>query len=253
MRNAPLTVQGFHRMKVKIWGNHEAMSQAAAGWIARELGRDPRLLICLATGDTPARTYELLGVRARKSPALFDHLRVLKLDEWGGLPLGDPGSCETYLQQRVIRSWGVSQRRFVGFAAGPAQPKSECKRIRNWLARNGPIGLCVLGLGRNGHLGLNEPGSMLCPVAHRAVLSEETRAHSMLAHTIVKPDYGLTLGMAEVLEAARILLLVSGAHKRQPLKRLLRGEISTQFPASLLCLHPQTMVFCDRVAAVPEY
>jgi len=228
------------------------MSHGAAGLIARELGRNPRLLICLATGHTPARTYELLGAKARKSPALVKHLRVLKLDEWGGLPVGDPGSCEAYLQERVVRPWGVSQRRFVGFAADPMRAKTECKRIQDWLARNGPIDFCVLGLGRNGHLGLNEPAAMLCPVAHRAALSEETRAHPMLARGIVKPDYGLTLGMAEIFQSTQILLLVSGAHKRQPLKRLLRGEISTQFPASLLSLHPRTTVFCDRAAAVPE-
>jgi galactosamine-6-phosphate isomerase len=252
MRNTHSTVQGPYRMKVKIWANHEAMSRAAASCIAREFGRHPRQLVCLATGSTPARTYELLGCRARKSPALFDHLRVLKLDEWSGLPMSDPGSSETYLQQRVIRPWGVSQRRFVGFVTDPRRPKLECKRIQNWLARNGPIDLCVLGLGSNGHLGFNEPDNTLCPVAHRALLSEQTRAHPMLCHTTVKPDYGLTLGMAEILQARQILVLVSGAHKRKPLKRLLRGEISTQFPASLLCLHPQTMVLCDRDAAVQE-
>jgi galactosamine-6-phosphate isomerase len=252
MRNTLLTVQGSGRMKVKIWDNHEAMSKAAAGWIALEFGRDPRLLVCLATGSTPARTYEWLGFRARTCPALFAHLRVLKLDEWGGLPMSDPGSSESYLQHRVIRPWGVRQRHFVGFMSKPRRPQWECRRIQNWLARNGPIDLCVLGLGRNGHLGFNEPGRTLCPVAHRARLSEQTRVHPMLSHTTVKPDYGLTLGMAEILQARRILLLVSGEAKRKPLQRLLRGDITTEFPASLLCLHPQTIVLCDRQAAGPR-
>lgn len=72
----------------------------------------------------------------------------------------------------------------------------------------------------------------------------------MVAHAAVKPEYGLTLGMAEILQARQILLLVSGEHKREALKRLLRGEISTRFPASLLWLHPNAIVFCDRAAAV---
>jgi len=251
MTNTPATVQGPHGIKVKVWGNHEAMSRAAAGCIAREVGRRPRLLVCLATGSTPARTYELLGRRARQCPALFHHMRVLKLDEWEGLSMNDPGSSEAYLQQRVIRPWGVSQRRLVGFESDAKRSKLECQRIQNWLARNGPIDLCVLGLGANGHLGFNEPGRMLCPVAHRARLARQTRAHPMVSHTSVKPHYGLTLGMAEILQARQILLLVSGAHKRRPLKRLLRGEISTQFPASLLCLHPRTTLLCDRAAAMP--
>jgi galactosamine-6-phosphate isomerase len=74
----------------------------------------------------------------------------------------------------------------------------------------------------------------------------------MLSHTTVKPEFGLTLGMAEIFQARRILLLVSGRQKRKPLERLFRGEISTEFSASLLCLHPQTLVLCDREAAGKE-
>jgi galactosamine-6-phosphate isomerase len=244
--------QGWYQMKIKIWSNHEAMSMAAAGCIAREFVRNPQLLVCLATGSTPIRTYELLGTRARAFPALFALLRVLKLDEWLGLPMSDPGSSEAYLQHRVIRPWGVGQRHFAGFDSESRRPELECQRIQNWLARHGPIDLCVLGLGRNGHLGFNEPGGTLCPVAHRARLAEQTRTHPMLSHTTVKPEYGLTLGMAEILQARRILLLVSGKDKRKPLQRLLRGEISTEFPASLLCLHPNTTVLCDREAAGPQ-
>ena len=237
------------RMKSRVFGNHDAMSRAAAGWIAREFGRKPGMLVCLATGSTPTRTYELLGSQARKSPALFKHLRVLKLDEWGGLAANDPGSCEAYLRQRVVRPWGISRRRFIGFAAAAPRPEKECQRIQRWLDRHGPIDLCILGLGSNGHLGFNEPNRTLCPVAHGARLLPETRAHAMLLHTTVKPEFGLTLGMADILQARRILLLVSGRQKRKPLERLLHGEISTEFPASLLWLHPQALVFCDREAA----
>jgi len=239
-------------MKVKICGDHEAMSVAAAGCMAREFGRNPRLLLCLATGSTPIRTYELLGIRARRAPAQFARLRVLKLDEWEGLPMSDPGSSEDYLQRCAIRSWGIRQRHFVGFVSTPRRPQLECQRIQKWLASNGPIDLCVLGLGRNGHLGFNEPGRTLSPVAHLARLAAQTTRHPMVSHIAVKPNYGFTLGMAEILQARRILLLVSGEDKRKPLLRLLRGEISTEFPASLLCLHPQTLVFCDYAAAGPK-
>src|SRR5208282_3244923 len=103
MRHTVLPLQGPGRMKVKIAGDHEAMSRAAAGWLAREFERNPRLLVCLAAGATPARTYELLGVQARKSPAFFHQLQVVKLDEWAGLTRSDPASCDAFLRQRVIR------------------------------------------------------------------------------------------------------------------------------------------------------
>jgi galactosamine-6-phosphate isomerase len=239
-------------MKVKICGDHEAMSATAAGFIARGFGRNPQLLVCLATGATPVRTYELLGLRVHARPNHFANLRVLKLDEWEGLSMSDSGSSEDYLQRCVIRPWGVRRRHFVGFASKPKRPHLECRRIQHWLARHGPIDLCILGLGRNGHLGFNEPGRSLCPFAHRARLSPQTRAHPMVSHTTVKPKFGLTLGMAEILQAKQILLLVSGENKRKPLQRLLRGEISTEFPASLLCLHPQTTILCDRAAVGPK-
>ncbi len=239
-------------MKVKVCGSYESMSRAAAGCMARDLERNPRLLVCLATGATPVRTYELLGSRARQQPGLFQKLRALKLDEWDGLPMNAPGTCETYLRHYVLGPWRVSQGRYTGFVTDQRQPQLECKRIHNWLARNGPIDLCILGLGRNGHLGLNEPGPALFPFAHRARLMEQTKTHSMLSDAAVKPGYGLTLGMAEILQARKILLLVSGASKRKALQRLLRGEVSTEFPASLLNLHPETLVLCDREASTPE-
>ena len=156
-------------MRIKISGNYEEMSRAAAADLARELARNPRLLLCLATGSTPARAYELLGARARKAPALLAQARVLKLDEWAGLTATDPGSCEALFRRHVIKEWGISPGRFTGFGCHPRPPKKECGRVREWLARHGPIDVCVLGLGLNGHLGFNEPGRALCPVAHVAL------------------------------------------------------------------------------------
>lgn len=235
-------------MKVIILENHEAMSRAASAAMAEEFALHPRLLLCLATGATPARAYEWTAAKGKKLPALLSQLRVLKLDEWAGLASTDPGSCEFFLRQRVVAPWGISPERFEGFGCHPRPPKLECERMRKWVVRHGPIDLCVLGLGRNGHLGFNEPGPNLCPVAHLATLAEETRKHSMLGQSTVRPEQGLTLGMAEILQSRRIFLLVSGRHKRQALRRLLRGEITTEFPASFLWLHPQTTLFCDRAA-----
>jgi galactosamine-6-phosphate isomerase len=103
----------------------------------------------------------------------------------------------------------------------------------------------VLGLGVNGHLGFNEPGSDLQPHAHVAHLSPASLAHAMLSQTTVRPTFGLTLGMADILQSHRILLLVSGAAKREPLDRLLASPISTQFPASLLSHHASVTLLCD--------
>src|SRR5262245_10029086 len=109
MKSGLVTAGSHGRMNVTICVDQEAMRMAAGGLSIRQLERQRRLLLCLATGSTPLRAYELVVVKARKFPALFDELRVLKLDEWEGLPASDPGTSEAFLQQHVIQPWGVSQ------------------------------------------------------------------------------------------------------------------------------------------------
>ena len=127
------------------------------------------------------RAYELLAARRFLAPDLFARLRVLKLDEWGGLEDDDPASCESYLRRTFIDVVGNGDR-YVGFSGKPADPEAECRRIGEWLQKNGPIDTCVLGLGLNGHLGFNEPAPELMPHAHIARLSESSLGHSMLDH-----------------------------------------------------------------------
>jgi len=110
--------------------------------------------------------------------------------------------------------------------------------------------LCLLGLGLNGHLGLNEPGRALKPWPHVATLTGATRRHAMLKTAGGAIRYGMTLGLANLLASRRIVLLVSGRHKRAPLRQLLRGAVTTHCPASLLWLHPRWLLICDRAAGV---
>jgi galactosamine-6-phosphate isomerase len=105
-----------------------------------------------------------------------------------------------------------------------------------------------LGLGLNGHVGFNEPAAFLQPHAHIAQLSNESLAHAMLNECTTRPKYGLTLGMADLLQARHILMIVTGAAKRGPLERLTSGQITTEFPASLVQLHGDARLVCDAAA-----
>jgi galactosamine-6-phosphate isomerase len=106
----------------------------------------------------------------------------------------------------------------------------------------------VLGLGVNGHIGFNEPAAALELHAHVAQLSPASLEHAMLRQTTRRPTYGLTLGMADLLQSRDVLLLVTGAAKREALHRLLTGPIATDFPASLLQLHQNALILCDAAA-----
>jgi galactosamine-6-phosphate isomerase len=118
-----------------------------------------------------------------------------------------------------------------------------------WLAAHGPIDLNILGLGRNGHLGFNEPAAALQAGPHIARLSRASLRHSMIGNTHGRVRYGLTLGMGDLLRSREIVLLVNGPHKAAQLHRLLTGHVTPRFPASFLRLHPALTIFCDRAAA----
>jgi galactosamine-6-phosphate isomerase len=230
-----------------VLADHEAVSRHAADWLIDRLRHNPSALWCLATGATPMRAYALVAEQGTREPALFAKCRVIKLDEWGGLPPDDPATCEHHLRSSLISPLGLNER-YVAFDSRPADPEVECHRIAEWLAANGPIDTCVLGLGVNGHVGFNEPAASLQPHAHVAQLSESSLAHAMLGQSAARPHFGLTLGMADLIQSRHVLLLVTGSAKRGPLRQLLGGRITTQFPASLLDLHPNVLLLCDAAA-----
>jgi galactosamine-6-phosphate isomerase len=227
----------------------EEMSRLAAEMIIEELRRKPDLLLCAAAGSTPTRCYALLAEAGRRNPRAFDRLRVLKLDEWSGLPMDAPATCEAYLRRHLIEPLAIGQDRYITFDSNAPDPRQECERVRKRLAEQSPIDLCLLGLGVNGHLGLNEPAEALQPFLHVAELADCSRQHSMLDVAARRPEYGMTLGMAEILAARKVVLLVSGASKREPLARLRVPQVATAFPASLLWLHRDVTCFYDSDAA----
>jgi putative deaminase/isomerase len=229
--------------------SYEQMSRRAEGLIVAELKKHPSLILCASAGGTPTRLYELLAARHRRQPRLFRKMRVLQIDEWGGLPRRHAASCETDLRVKLLEPLGITRERYAGFRTDAANPEAECAKMRQWLAKNGPIDICILGLGRNGHVAMNEPAFALKPHAHVSVLTRSSLKHPMLKELKQKPRYGLTLGLADILASRMVLLMVNGAHKREALERLLKPTVTTRFPASFVWLHPRGFVLCERESA----
>lgn len=236
-------------LRFVVCADHEALSRLAADTIANELRRHPSLLLCAASGKTPARAYDLLARRRRDEPGLFERLRVLKLDEWEGLAMDDPGSCEVHLREHLLEPLGVTADRYLGFRGDAINAEAECAHIAKALDEQGPIDLCVLDLGANGHLGFNEPAPDLAPRPHVVPLSRAALDHPMVRRARAHVRHGLTLGVADILRARKVLLLASGADNAPPMQRLREPRLSTSFPASLLWLHADATCLCDREAA----
>ena len=229
--------------------SHESLSRRTADLIEGALLHKPDLLLCAASGDTPTRTYQILSEKCQTAPRTFTSMRVLKLDEWVGVGSDAEGSCERYLRTHLIRPLQITSERYLGFNADALDPSADCARIAQWLEARGPMDLCLLGIGTNGHIALNEPGRALAPHPHIVQLAESTRRHGMLANAGKPPTHGVTLGVADIMRAARVLLLISGPTKRAALQRLRRPEVTTDFPASLLWLHADCTVLYDAAAA----
>ena len=236
-------------LRIVVCDDHEALSLRAAETLAQAVRQQPDLLLCAASGRTPTRTYELLARRRGDEAEVFQQLRVIKLDEWEGLAMDDPGSCELQLRRLLLDPLEVAPQRYTGFRGDAIAPEAECAHIAHVLEEQGPIDLCVLGLGVNGHLGFNEPGPELQPGPHVVPLSHASLDHPMVRRARAHVRHGLTLGMGDILRARRVLLLASGAHKREPMQRLRERRVSTLFPASFLWLHADVLCLCDREAA----
>jgi galactosamine-6-phosphate isomerase len=235
-------------MKITTLDTYEDMSRAAASLIISELEKNKNLLLCAATGNSPTGTYAILNQEFTRSPELFSGIHILKLDEWGGIPMSDPGTCESYLQSHLIKPLGIDKSRFISFNSDPADPRTECLKIQFELNQRSGIDICILGLGMNGHIALNEPATFLETGIHMAKLSESSLGHTMVSGMKKKPGYGLTLGMADILKSKLIILLINGEKKKRIAAQLLSGRLTTQLPASFLWLHPNVICLMDRAA-----
>ena len=142
-------------MRVLVVKDYESLSRRAEVHVVRALRQKPRLLLGVATGASPAGLYERLAKRAQ--PSLFRRITVVGLDEWLGLPPRHGGSCQRYIHERILRPLGIPRSRYQGFRADREDRAAETRRMARWLDREGPLDLAILGLGRNGHLLMNEP------------------------------------------------------------------------------------------------
>lgn len=236
-------------MRVEVCADGEALSRRAADAVLACVREKADAVICAASGATMTQTFARLAWDAVAEPRTFAAVRVVKLDEWLDLPGTHPSTCETYLRANLLTPCGVTAERYLAFNGGTRDPAQECARVARQLSSWGGIDLALLGLGLNGHVGLNEPADRLEPGPHVAELSEQTARHPMLAAHGAAVRRGLTLGIGDLLAVRRGLLLVSGAHKREILRAMLTAPPSSRLPASLLRRRDAFTCLCDRDAA----
>ena len=221
------------------------MSQVAFESFYAGLKTSPRTSICAATGHSPTGFYIKMVANYQEESELYYAMQVVQLDEWFGVSAYDPNSCEHYIQNKIILPLNITEDRYLSFKNDAVAPEAECMRVQKELDIHEPLDVCVLGLGKNGHLGFNEPAATLSDVCHMSRLSETSMQHSMTKTMINKPQYGLTLGMKDILRSKKIILLVTGLGKEATIEQLLTQQITSQLPASFLWNHPNVECYID--------
>jgi len=204
----------------------------------------------LPTGNTPVPLYRELARLCREEGLSFARARTFNLDEYLDLPPGDPRSFRTWMQQQFFGQVDLAPAN-VHVPRASGEGEAEARRYAAELAAAGGIDLQLLGIGRNGHIGFNEPGSARDSRARVVELARETRADAAalfggLEHV---PRRAITLGIAEILEARAIRVLAFGKAKAPIVKRMLQGEVGPDCPASYLRGHSDLRLLLDADAA----
>lgn len=226
------------------FNDYTALSERASEHLLTLIRNKPDAVICLATGATPVLTYRYLVEKIHQQQVDVSRVTFVKLDEWVDLPLTAPGTCETFLQQHILQPLGLREDQLISFRSEQID-EQECERITDLIARKGGLDLCLLGLGKNGHLGLNEPAENLQPGCHISQLDAKTQQHEMLKTAGRPVTRGITLGLKDILNCREVLLLVTGEGKQDATERFLTATVSTAIPASFLWLHNQLTCLID--------
>lgn len=223
----------------------EELSRISAEVMVDCVRKKPEAIFCIATGSSPTRAYEIFVELVNKKHINVQKLRILKLDEWWRVSADDLSTCENFIQTKLIKPLNISLQNYISFNSDTSDSDVECSRITKIIQEQGPIDLCILGIGKNGHLGLNEPGSFFIPFPHVVKLDKKTKTHTMLTKTNVTINYGMTIGMADIIASKKVLFLVTGEEKKDSFDIFLKGQVRTDLPASVLWLHPNTLCVFD--------
>jgi len=241
--------KNINEMKIVINDSYKTMSEQAANDLVELMDGSESKLVCLASGDTPSGLFEELVNRQNNGSIDVSQWKFVGLDEWGGMNGADEGSCRYHINKQFFTPLQIAANN-ICFFDGRADLESECRRTENFIKEHKGIDVVILGLGLNGHVGMNEPGASIQEHSHVAAIDEETQRVGQKYFTSPHDlSRGITLGLGNIMESRHVVLLVSGAHKANIVKRIIEGEANANVPASLLRSHPSLTVYLDKAAA----
>ncbi|MEI5010894.1 glucosamine-6-phosphate deaminase [Streptomyces sp. PmtA] len=237
-------------MEVVIRPDADDAGRTVAGIVHHSLAEGVRTL-GLATGSSPLGVYRDLARRHRHEGLSFDGVDAFLLDEYVGLPATHPQSFAQVIRRELVDQVDLDPARLHLPSGTAPDPAAEARRFEYCLTEAGPVGLQILGIGVNGHIGFNEPGSSLASRTRLKTLTDDTRRDNARFFGSIDdvPRHVITQGLATIGEASHLVLIATGPHKARAVAAAVEGPVTAACPASVLQLHPHATVVVDELAA----
>lgn len=237
-------------MKVIITKDYDEMSQKAFEVMSGVVKSNPEAVIGLATGSTPIGLYKNMIKDHNENGTSYKKIKTVNLDEYAGLDVTSDQSYVYFMRDNLFNHIDIDLKNTNIENGKAADREAECARY-NALLETMQQDIQVLGIGSNGHIAFNEPGTPFGSVTHIVNLTESTiKDNSRLFKSIDEvPRQAFTMGLKNIMNAKKILILANGANKAKAVYGLVKGEVTENVPASILQLHPDCTLVCDEAAA----
>lgn len=238
-------------MRLYIADDYNDMSRKAANIISAQIIMKPDSVLGLATGSSPIGIYKQLIEWFNKGDLDFSEISSINLDEYVGLGKEHEQSYAYFMRENLFNHVNIDPSRINIPNGVEEDADKECNRYNEIIKSHGGIDLQLLGIGENGHIGFNEPGSTFESETHKVALTESTiMANARLFESAEDvPRFAYSMGIKAIMQAKRILLIANGSKKADAIAKALYGPITPQVPASILQLHNDLTVIVDKEAA----
>jgi len=237
-------------MQLEIYPDYETLSQAAANWLTSAVRDKPDANLVFAVGNTPEGAYRNIAAWVQSGKINLKHVRIFQLDDYLGVAANGRRSLYRWLQKSCLEPMDILPDQVVRLPGDAVAPEAACKHFAAQLVEAGGIDVAILGLGSNGHLGFNEPGSdWNAPTRVVTLKPESIKSNAAYWGSEADvPRQALTMGLDILQQARQTLLLVNGAHKAEILDQVINGPPTTNIPATCLRQALNVTVMADRAA-----
>lgn len=238
-------------MDIKIFNTAEEIGNAAAEIIANKIISKPDAILGLATGASPVPTYNKLIADFNEGRISFKDVKTFNLDEYCSIPASDRNSYYTFMHENLFNHVDIKEENVHVPNGNPENAEEYCASYDAAIKNAGGIDIQVLGIGRNGHIGFNEPSDVFTSGTYKVKLTDSTIEANKIYFDREEdvPREAITMGVESIINAKEIILIATGAAKAQAVHDMIKGEISPSCPASILQKHDNVHIFIDKDAA----